>query len=1028
MKLSDISVDRPVSVVMIVLLLGILGAVSFSQLPVELFPDLELPFAVIMTESEGSSPEEIEEGVTRPIENSLAAVDGVEDIIAISNPDNSFVIVEFDWGTDMDFAMLDLRENVDLVEDALPDSADSPMVLSFDPDDMPIMQIAVTGDEDLDRLRRRTENELVPLLERNPGVASAEISGGLEREIQLNLNPESLENYGLGFNLLAESISGENINLSGGTISHGNRDLLIRTDAEFESVDEIRELELMDSQGNPTLLNSVADVEDTFKTRDSYNYLNGQESIMVSIQQQSGSNTVQVADAVKEEVENFNDSTMNLDILLDQSEFIEQSISNLQQDAIIGGILAVIILLLFLKSIKSTVIIATAIPISVVTAFVFMYFADLSINLITLGGIALGLGMLVDNAIVVLENIYRFNQEGYGRLEAAKKGTAEVGTAILASTLTTAAVFLPVIYIEGLASQLFGPLALAVTFSLLASLVVAFTVIPMLSSKILTVKKKVEEKSKKISLTKVETYYKKILRVVIRRRYLTMVLVVLAVILFGSGIALDIIPLETEFMPQADEGMYRANIELAQGRPVEDSNRIVKEVEEIIKEDEEVENVYSSVGGSDSHTSDIEVELIGLAERDRSTAEVVSGVRDRVDDIAGAEITVRETDAMMGGDGGMGGGRAPVEVTVQGPDLNLLAEIGEDIKAEVEEVEGAIDSELSLTESRPEVQVDVDRARASDLGFSAGEIANTVRTAVSGQVISRYKEAGEEYDIRMQLQRDRIEDLNQLKDLKLTSSAGQTYPLTQLADIELATGLNSIERQGQQRIIRVLTFLEGRSLGAVESDIRDRVDQLDLPPGYTVDYGGEIADLEETFGDLTFALILAIVLVYMVMASQFESLIHPFTIIFSVPLAIVGAIFGLVVTGTELSVVGFIGMITLAGIVVNNAIVLVDYINVRREDESRDEAILNAGPIRLRPILMTALTTILALVPLSLGIGEGAEMQQPLAVVVIAGLLSATVLTLVIIPALYAVLDDIGNFVKGFLKQRVLGEEKDIKA
>ncbi len=1026
MKLSDISVDRPVSVVMIVVLLGILGAVSFSQLPVELFPDLELPFAVIMTESEGSSPEEIEEGVTRPIENSLAAVDGVEDIIAISNPDNSFIIVEFDWGTDMDFAMLDLRENVDLVEDALPDSADSPMVLSFDPDDMPIMQIAVTGDEDLDRLRRRTENELVPLLERNPGVASAEISGGLEREIQLNLSPESLENYGLGFNLLSESIAGENINLSGGTITHGNRDLLIRTDAEFETVDEIRELELMNPQGNTTLLSSVADVDDTFKTRDSYDYLNGQESIMVSIQQQSGSNTVQVANAVQEEVEEFNDSTMNLDILLDQSEFIEQAISNLQRDAIIGGILAVVILLLFLKSIKSTIIIATAIPISVITAFVFMYFADLSINLITLGGIALGLGMLVDNSIVVLENIYRFNQEGYGRLEAAKKGTGEVGTAILASTLTTAAVFLPVIYIEGLASQLFGPLALAVTFSLLASLVVAFTVIPMLSSKILTVKKKVEEKSEKISLTKVETYYRRLLQVVIRRRYLTMGLVVLAVILFGAGIALNIIPLETEFMPQADEGMYRANIELAQGRPVEDSDRIVKEVEEIISEDEEVENIYSSVGGSNSHTSDIEVELIDLAERDRSTTEVVSGVRDRVDDIAGAEITVREADGMMGGGGG--GGRAPIEVTVQGPDLDLLSELGADIKAEVEQVEGAIDSELSLTESRPEVQVDVDRARATDLGFSAGEIANTTRTAVSGQVVSRYKEAGEEYDIRMQLARDRIENLNQLKDLKLTSSEGQTYPLGQLADIELATGLNSIERQGQQRIIRVLTFLEGRSLGAVESDIRDRVEQLDLPPGYTVSYGGEVADLEETFGDLTFALILAIVLVYMVMASQFESLIHPFTIIFSVPLAIVGAIFGLVVTGTELSVVGFIGMITLAGIVVNNAIVLVDYINIRREDESRDEAILNAGPIRLRPILMTALTTILALVPLSLGIGEGAEMQQPLAVVVIAGLLSATLLTLVIIPALYAVLDDIGNFVKGFLKQRVLGEEKDIKA
>ncbi len=1027
MKLSDISVERPVSVIMVVLLLMILGTVSFAQLPVELLPSLELPFAVIMTESEGASPEEIEETITRPIENSLAVVDGVEDIIAISNPDNSFIITEFDWGTDMDFAMLDLRESLDLVEDFLPESADSPMVLSFDPDDMPIMQIAVTGDEDLDSLRRRTENELVPLLERNPGVASADLTGGLEREIQVNLDPEALENYGMEFNLLAQSIAGENINLSGGTISHGNRDLLIRTDAEFENVNQLRELDLMNSQGQKFSLSSVANIEDTFKERDSYNYLNGQESIILSIQQQSGSNTVQVANAVKEEVENFNASNMDLEILLDQSEFIEQAISNLQQDAIIGGILAIVILLLFLKSIKSTIVIATAIPISIVTAVVFMYFADLSINLITLGGIALGLGMLVDNSIVVLENIYRFNQEGYGRIEAAKKGTAEVGTAILASTLTTAAVFLPVIYIEGLASQLFGPLALAVTFSLLASLVVAFTVIPMLSSKILTVKEKVEEKSKNVSLNKIESYYRKLLSIVIKRRYITLILVALVVILFASGIGLGIIPLETEFIPQADEGMYRVNIELAQGRPVEESNRIVKEIEELIMEDEEVDNIYSSVGGSDSHTSNIQVELVELAQRERATSDVVSELRKKVDNIAGAEITVREVDGMMGG-AGAGQGRAPIEVSVQGPDLDTLSELGEDVKTEIEQVEGAIDSELSLTESRPEVQVDVNRARASDLGFSAGEIANTIRTAVSGQVISRYKEAGEEYDIRMQLERDRIENLNQLGDLKLTSAQGKSYPLSQLADIELATGLSSIERQGQQRIIRVLTFLEGRSLGAVESDIRDRVEQLDLPPGYTVSYGGEIADLEDTFGDLTFALILAVILVYMVMASQFESLVHPFTIIFSVPLAIVGAIFGLVITGIELSVVGFIGMITLAGIVVNNAIVLVDYINVRRENESRDEAILNAGPIRLRPILMTALTTILALVPLSLGIGEGAEIQQPLAVVVISGLLSATVLTLVIIPALYAVLDDIGSFVKRILKKTILNESEEIEA
>ena len=1040
MKISDFSVERPVTIVMITLLVLFIGFISLTELPIDLLPELDLPFAVVMTNYSEAGPEQIESTVTRPIEESLATIDNVSNIISISSPDRSLAIVEFEWGTDLDFATLDMRENVSLIEDMLPDEADSPQVIRFDPTQMPIMRIGMAseGDLDLQELKSLAEDVYEPSLERIPGVASVDISGGLEREIQVNVNQERMLGYGLSLEEIGAAIRQANIDLSGGTVEEGKKELLVRTVGKFDNIDKLRALEINTARGQKVSLQDIASIEDTTADIEEYSYLNGERSLGLTVQEQSGSNTVQVARAIERELESLErqvDYDLNVEIVRNQAEFIEEAIDNVQRNILVGAGLAILVLLLFLKDVRSTLIIATAIPISVVVAFTLLYFADLTLNLMTLGGIALGVGMLVDNAIVVLENIYRHRQEQESRLEAAKRGSAEVGTAIIASTLTTAAVFLPIVYVEGLASQIFGSLALTVAFSLLASLGVALTLIPMLSSKLLTVKEKFQSKEEEFKFTGGKKIYQNILRKALKDRYLVVVLVISVIILIGVGIATGIIPLESEFFPQADQGAFNVSIDLPQGQQLEETNQVAKRIEGYIDEIPEVRVMSSNVGGSgtmmgggDSNEGSISVQLVSFDERDRSTGEIVESLRQQVDDIPGADITVSEQD-MMGA--GAGGGRGAIEVMVQGADLDRLISLAEEIEGEVVQVEGTRNVDIGLDESRPEVEIDVHRQLATEFGFQVGQVASAVEAAVAGRTVSRYEEGGEEHDIRLQLEEKTVKNISQLNNLKLTSPAGQTVPLAQIADVELTTGVTNIERENQQRIVRVLTDYHARSLSAVQNDIEERIDEnVEIPIGYTVDYGGEVEDMQETFGDLGFALITAIVLVYMVMASQFESLVHPFTIMFTVPLALIGAIIGLAIVRAPLSVPGIIGAIMLAGIVVNNAIVMIDYINTRRREmgESREEAILKAGPVRLRPIMMTTLTTVLALIPLALGIGEGAEVQQPMAVVVVGGLLFSTILTLLVLPAFYSVFDDFSNFAtrktKNIIHREEMEEEK----
>ncbi|MFA7573670.1 MAG: efflux RND transporter permease subunit, partial [Lutispora sp.] len=767
------------------------------------------------------------------------------------------------------------------------------------------------------------------------------------------------------------------------------------------------------------------------KPIDSYSRTNGKNSMSLSVQKQTNANTVNVARAVKNELENIEKEypDLNIDVVFDQGEFIEIAISNVASNAAIGGILAVLILFIFLKNIRTTLIIATAIPISIIATFVLIYFAGISINIVSLGGLALGVGMLVDNAIVVLENIYRHRNEGYSRIEAALSGTQEVGKAILASTLTTIVVFLPIVFTEGIAAQIFKEMALTITFSLLASLIVALTFIPMLSSKFLKMVKPHEGSRNRWmnkifdkwdnAINGIDRIYQRILVWVLKHKRKTTVIVMG---IFLSSLLL--IPfIGSEFFPAMDQGMFNIDIQLPKGSLIENTNEVSKELEDLLSKITELETMHVSVGGSNnfsgmgisnSHSATISVTLKPLTEREKSTSEIVEEVRKSVKSIAGAEIKVTDVSTSFGG---MSGGAA-VSIQISGADLETLKDISKDIEKLVIETEGTRQVESSIAEGRPEAQVYINRDKASGYGLSTTQVASVLRTAVEGRVATTYKVDGTEIDIKVQYPEDKRKTLEQLKSVSLLSPLGMQVPLMDIADIKIGQGPTSINRADQERYVTVTGDIFGRSSGDVNGELKNKVKEYRLPDGYSIKFTGEDQQMVEAFTSLTLALILAIFLVYMVMAIQFESLVHPLTIMFSVPVAYSGSIIGLAITNNPLSVPAFIGVIMLAGIVVNNAIVLVDYINTLRERGlDKEAAIIKAGPTRLRPILMTTLTTILAMIPLALGFGEGAEAMAPMAIVVIFGLTTSTLLTLLIVPVIYCLFDDMSISIKKRIKK-----------
>ena len=1022
--LARFSVKKPVTITMMILIVIVIGVVSFSKLQIDLLPQMELPYVMVQTSYQGAGPEEIENIISRPLEQTLSTVENMEGIMSISSEGSSLLLMQFAFNTDMDEIMLQIRERVDVIKGFLPDGTSSPLALKMDPNALPIIQLAISSKGDLYTTQKIAEDVISPRFERIEGTASASVSGGLEQEVEIMLKEEIIKGYNLSSSYVGQILGAENLNMPGGTVKKGSNELTVRTMGEFKSVEEIKNLTIPLTKGGTVRLKDIADVNLKSKEQSSITKLNGKEVVQISVMKQSDANTVNVAGKIDKEIEKIKTEYPDLDLVIvfNQADFINLAIDNLIRTATMGGILAIIILLVFLRSFKTTLVIALSIPTSIITTFVILFFTDITLNMMTIGALALAIGMLVDNSIVVLENIYRNRSLGMDRITASVDGTNEVSMAVTASTLTTIAVFLPIVFTGGLAAILFKEFALTITIALLSSLVIALTLVPMLSSKLISVKNLESEEEQEKKHGHLVVFYKKVLSLSLRHRFIT---ILISIAMFVISV-LMVISVGAEFFPATDEGMINVSVSLPAGSEMEEIDAVLKEIQNTITDISEVEIVFTSSGGGGMYgmggggsNGSMTVLLKDLDERDRSAKQISDEIRTMTKDIPGAEIGVAESSTMM-----MGMMTGAISISIKGDDIDTLKTIGDDFKKIIEKVEGTREVSTSYEDGIPQVQIIADRGVASQYGLTTAQIGSSVINTLSGSNVTKFKVNGDEIDVVLKGDNVYGESISYLEMLPVETPMGSSVPLSEVADIRVEEGPVSITRENQVRVLTVSGSVVGRDVQSASMEIEELLKEYEMPYGYSYIFGGEIEQIQETFTDLFLVMLMAIALVYMIIAAQFESLIQPLSIMFSVPLALSGGFIGLFITGLPLNVIGIIGLIILVGVVVNNAIVLVDYINNRRRrGEDRNAAIMKAGPIRIRPIMMTALTTILGLVPMSFGIGEGAEFTQSMGVVVIGGLSLSTVLTLVIVPVMYTIFDDISESFKRKIKKDKITEQ-----
>ncbi|WP_058308675.1 efflux RND transporter permease subunit [Gracilibacillus massiliensis] len=1027
MKLVNTSVKRPVGVIMIVLAIIAMGVISVRNLAIDLFPEIDLPIAVVATSYPDAAPQEVEKLVSEPMEGGLSSIEGVNSIQSQSQSGSSLVIIMFENGTNLDNALLEVRESVDQVKGFLPDGANDPSVLRFNPNQMPIMWVGLTG-SDITTLQSVAEDTVQPYFERQSGVASVSIEGGEERAIELELDRAAMTQYGVSTQLIQQALAGANQSASAGSIQRGDQDLQLRIDGSFNSVDDIANTIIQTPQGAQVKVSDVAEVNDTLQ-KNGTTLVNNESAVVLSVLKQSDGNTVDVSDNILAAVEDLNKdlpSDVSLDVVVDTSEFIKQSINSVIQNMIFGGIFALLVLLLFLRSVRATLVIGVSIPIAIISTFVLLYFTGETLNVLTMGGLALGIGMMVDSSIVILENIVSYRQQGYKLKEAAIKGASELAPAVIASTTTTLVVFLPIVFVDGIASELFTPLALTISFALVASLAVSITLIPMLSSKLLT--KAMEDHGRRYwfdrVLNKLIAGYQRVLEKALKLRKTTIAITIAAII--GS---LALIPfIGTAFIPEGDQGQVGITVETPTGTNEEKRLAITEKVNEKLAEYDDIIDVsYVTVGSSNPEqavmsggsAASYQIQLVAADERSETTASFVQQLDEDMQDIPGADITVTEASSGVGGLGD------PIQIQISGPETDVLQELSDQVLQVLEDTEGIYNPTSSLEDTQPEMNIQVDRELAAQYGLTYQEVMNQVQISFTGQTVMQYREDGDEMNVTLMYPEDSRTTINDLENVRIQNQQGTSIPLTTIADFEQVQSAATITRQNQQRQVNITSGIEGMDLGTVSTNVETALDGMHFPEDYDYSIGGQAEDMTEAFADLSLALILSIFLVYAVMAVQFENFLFPLIIMFSMPATAVGVFGGLFITGQPLSITAFIGVIMLAGIVVNNAIVLVDYINIlRRRGMDRHEAIVEAGKTRMRPILMTTLTTILAMVPLALGYGEGAEMQQPMAITVIFGLAVSSLFTLVLIPVVYTYFDNLSERVKGWFGKKSKKEKE----
>lgn len=1006
--ISKLAVKRPVTTLMLVCIVIGFGLISLLNLKMDLFPNLNVPMAVVQTSYSSAGPAEIEELITRPLEGVLGTVPRIKNITSNSSAGSSLIILEFEDNTDMDIAALDIREKVDLINGALPEDASSPIVIKIDPNAFNNFLIAMYNENlSLVELKTLVDDKIANRLERLEGVASVSVSGGLSREILIELSESSMRGYNLTEAQIIQSLAIENRNTPIGQVKQGDKNLQLRIFGEFESISDIENLPITTPTGATIFLRSIATVSETLKDASSLSYVNGIPSVTVSIQKQSTANVVNVSDSILREINNIKRDfpEMQIEITSDPAEFIRATISGVTQSAMLGGIIAVIILLLFLRNFKSTIIISTAIPISIIAAFALMYYANITLNIMSLAGLALGVGMLIDNSIIVLESIYRKLEQGLPKVEAAIEGAKEVTASIIAVTLTTIAVFLPVTFTSGMVSMLLTELALTIVFSISASLFVAITLVPMACSVLLDVQDnnkygilKIPFKIVENSLIFLEKVYKKLLIISLRKRK-TVFLVTFCLIIL-TFFSLKFVPFE--FIPSTDEGELSISINLPKGTLLEHTEETTNEILNILYKlpGDYIETISHTIGGGadSSNSASISISLVDKRDRSLGTNDINVIIRDSLRNIPGAEITVSETSSF-----GNISNSSVVSLELYGQELDELQDISDDISQLLNNLNGIDTVTTSFSESIPQATIILDRNKASAYGITSSTVNSIVTASITGSVATKYKTEGTELDVRLQHNNDNLNYINDITSILIPSPYGVSVPLYEIANIEIREQPTTIYRSNNQRVVNIDATILNSNIGTISTEIRTILDDYYLPEGYTWRFTGDAEDMSEAFGSLLTALIFSIVLVYMVMAAQFESFTFPFIVMFSVPIALTGGLSGLFITGNSLSILSFLGLIMLSGIVLNSAIVLIDYINllIRERDYTVYDAILTAGTVRLRPILMTAITTILGLVPMLIATSSGAELLSGLASVIIFGLSLSTLVTLILIPVIY---------------------------
>lgn len=1035
MNIARASVTRPVAVSMRIAALVLLGAICLTRLPIDLLPKVSIPTCVVITTWPNVSPEEVEAQVTRPIEQAVSSVPGLYEVNSNTVEGSSFVRVSFNWGVDIGQAAVDVLQLVERARQRFPNDPQlqSPVVFKFDPSQLPILIFGVSGENDPVKLRALLDNQVSPILESADGVASATVTGGQQRAVMVDVDPERLRAYHISLNAIINRISQENQNLPAGIARQSNTEYTIRSVGWFKAPAEIAKIPVGSQNGRVISLGDVAKVRDDHSETRLYTRLNGEPAVGVIVTKQSGANTVSTAKAILAKVEQVKKLYPNLKfkVAYDQSQYISASINDVTTSALIGGALAILILLFFLRNFRSTLVVALSIPISIISTFALLYVCGFTLNTMSLGGLALATGLIVDDAVVVLENIFRhIERDKKNAFEASISGSNEIMTAVFSSTLTIMVVFLPLLLIKGQAGQMFAQFALVVIFSIAISFLDAVTVTPMLASRIIKGeahhelsndghKRNVVERLFQrfgVWFDALDASYRNGLVWALKHRYW----VISGAVAITASSFLLYPMIGQQLMPTTDSGDFSVNFRMPPGTAFAETNKVMLQVEKIIRDHPDVATAFAATGTSLSprgNTTALAPNIGGLTVklkedgRRKTTQDVIKDLRKQFSAISGARISPIQYDMVTNI---LTGGNQNIEINIFGDDIQGLAASGKEVMQKVRGIPGLENLDVNWQESAPEIQWKVDRDKALRMGLSFEDVAQTLNTATSGAIASYYQEGGFQYPIIVQFAENRRKTLDDLKNVVVRPRngdvSGEGVLLSQVATASYATGPSMITRLNRQRYIQVFGQPQGRAISEIQADIENALKDLKLPKGQYWTWGTTQQRRAEEFAGLGFAILLAVGLIYMLLASQFESFIHPLTVLVSVPLSAIGVVLALFLTGKDFGLTAFIGLLMLVGIVVKNGILLVDYTNVlRQRGYERDLAVLTAGPTRLRPILMTTSAAVLGMAPIAIGLGKGSETQAPMATAVIGGLLTSTLLTLFVVPIVYTIFDDLGR-------------------